>query len=64
MKGEVLTTLLLVGVAVAIVVGVAAPYFTKKNDTPIEQAAEAYIKKETGLDIDFSPDEKSDNLSE
>lgn len=64
MKGEIVTALLAIGVAVAIVVGVAVPYFTKKNDTPLEQAAEAFIKNETGVEYDFSPeDPKSDKVA-
>lgn len=37
--------------------GFLAYKLSGKNDTPIEQAAEAVLKTE-GIDIDFSPDDK------
>lgn len=45
--------------AIAFIAGIGAYVFTKKADSPIEQAAEAVIKIETGLDIDFSPEDKA-----
>jgi len=45
-------------IAIAVTVGIVAPYFLKKNDTPLEQAAEKIIKDQTGIDIDFSPEEE------
>lgn len=44
----------------ALVVGSAAYFISKKNDSPIEQAAEAVLKTQ-GVDIDFSPDDEVDN---
>jgi len=49
-----------------VVIGILTPRITKKDDTPIEQAAEAFILKETGQDVDFSPgaqDSKADTVS-
>lgn len=64
MKGEITVALILAGVVVAIIVGIAAPLITKKPDSPVEQAAEAYLKNETGLVIDFTPDDpKPGNLA-
>lgn len=47
---------LIVLVAVCVVVGVGAIVITKKNDTPAEQLAEKVLKDQTGLDVDFSPE--------
>lgn len=47
-----------IGVAIAIIVGVATPLITKKNDTMPEEMAEAYIYRQTGKQIDFSPSEE------
>jgi len=41
----------------ALVVGSAAYFISKKNDSPAEQAAEAVLKTQ-GVDIDFSPDDE------
>lgn len=49
-----MTIYILIGLVVAIVLGVFTPIVTKKPDTPIEQAAEMYIYKETGKEVDFS----------
>lgn len=38
-------------------VGLGAYTITKKNDSPVEQAAEAVLKSQ-GIDIDFSPDDE------
>lgn len=43
----------------ALCVGSAAYFISKKNDSAVEQAAEAVLKTQ-GVDIDFSPDD-SDN---
>lgn len=48
----------LIIIAVVGIVGYSAHKITKKDDTPIEEYAEDYIKKETGKDIDFTPDSK------
>ncbi len=46
-------------VIVALVIGVGMRFMKKPlpNDNPIEQAAEKVIKDNTGIDIDFSPEE-------
>lgn len=43
-------------IACAVSVGIAALVITKKNDSPVEQAAEAVLRTQ-GIDIDFSPDD-------
>ena len=46
-----------------LVIGSLTVAFTKKNDTPVEQAAEAVLRTQ-GIDIDFSrdaEDSKPDN---
>lgn len=48
------TLYVLIGIVVAIIAGFATPLITKKADTPIEQAAEVFIYKQTGKEIDFS----------
>ena len=45
-------------IAVVAIVGVSAKYIMKKDDSALEEAAENYIKDETGKDIDFTPDSK------
>ena len=35
--------------------GYSAHYIFKKNDTPLEQAAEKIIEEYTGYEIDFTP---------
>jgi len=40
----------------AMLVGSAAYFISKKNDSPAEQAAEAVLRTQ-GVDIDFSPDD-------
>lgn len=49
-------------VVILVLVGVGAAFFTKKDDTVIEEAAEAGIKQITGFDIDLTPssDEEDD----
>lgn len=42
----------------ALIIGFSAAHLSKKPDTPIEEAAEAVIKMTSGLDIEFSPDDK------
>jgi hypothetical protein len=42
----------------AMVVTIASVFFLGK-DNPVEQAAEAVVKAETGLDVDFTPEEES-----
>lgn len=46
----------------ALCVGSAAYFITKKNDSPIEQAAESVLKTQ-GVDIDFSPDDEEDDTN-
>lgn len=43
--------------AIAIVVGFSAHYITHKSNAAAEQMAEAVIKLESGIDVDFSPHE-------
>ncbi len=47
-------------IIVCVVVGVGATLITKKNDTTAEQLAEKVLKDETGIDIDFSPDDNNE----
>lgn len=44
--------------AIAAVVGIASIFIFKKDDGPVEQAAEQIIKAETGLDVDLSAEDK------
>ncbi len=44
-------------IAVAIIVGAGAHYFSGKDDSPIEQVSEQILKTK-GIDIDFSADAK------
>ena len=44
-------------IVVCVVVGVGAIFVTKKNDSVPEQLAEEVLKSQTGIDIDFSPDD-------
>lgn len=43
-------------VAVSLTVGLVSRHFLKKPDNPIEEIAEEFIRKESGVDIDLSPD--------
>ncbi len=45
---------------IALLFGLCAHVITRKNDSAIEQAAEAILKSE-GIDIDFSPDDDVGN---
>lgn len=47
----------------AMLVGSAAYFISKKNDSPVEQAAESVLKTQ-GVDIDFSPDDCDDETVE
>lgn len=47
----------------AMLVGGAAYFISKKNDSPVEQAAEAVLKTQ-GVNIDFSPDDCDDEMVE
>lgn len=58
-----MTVLSIIITTIALVVGYGAYYFTKKPDTPIEQIAENVIEKESGLQIDISPDHNQPNQS-
>lgn len=59
-----MTVLGIVITAVALVVGYGYHHFSKKNDTPIEQMAEAVIEKEAGIEIDFSAADKAQALED
>ena len=48
-------------VVVAMIIGIATYFISKKNDTLVEQVAEAILKTQ-GIDIDFSPDDYSLDL--
>ena len=50
-------------VLAAMLVGGSAYLITKKNDSPIEQAAEAILKSQ-GIDMDFSPDDDCGDVIE
>jgi sugar/nucleoside kinase (ribokinase family) len=56
MKSKGFAFIPVIVIIAALCVGSAAYFITKKNDSPIEQAAEAVLKTE-GVDIDFSPDD-------
>lgn len=49
-----------IGIVAAALSAVAIMHFIfkAKDDNPVEQAAEAIIKKETGVDIDLTPNNK------
>lgn len=44
----------------AVVVGVGSALLLKKDDGPIEEAAEAIIKQQTGVDVDLTPGSPED----
>ena len=54
-KGFAFIPVIIIGAALC--AGFLAYTISKKNDTPIEQAAEAVLKTQ-GVDIDFSPDDE------
>lgn len=56
MKSKGFTYLHILVIAGAIAVGVGAYFVSNKNDSPVEQAAEAVLHTQ-GVDIDFSPDD-------
>lgn len=61
MKSKGFAFIPVIVIIAALCVGSAAYFITKKNDSPIEQAAESVLKTQ-GVDIDFSPDdEENDN---
>lgn len=45
-------------VGVSLIVGAITTIVIKKKDNTIEQIAEKIIKAETGIDIDFTPEEQ------
>lgn len=49
--------------AAAICLGYGAHVVTKKDDSPVEQIAEAFLKTK-GIDIDFSADDKVEENKE
>lgn len=53
----------LILIAVALILGISAPYIFKKNDAVVEEISEEIIRYETGVDIDFSPDGAPDTKS-
>lgn len=55
MTSKISVTIQAIIVVVAMIVGIATYFISKKNDTLVEQVAEAILKTQ-GIDIDFSPD--------
>ena len=49
---------------ISIVIGSVAHIIFKKKDSVVEQVAERIIKEQTGIDIDFTPEEKEKPKSE
>jgi len=45
-------------VGISIVIGAVSTIIIKKKDNVVEQIAEKVIKDQTGIDIDFTPEEK------
>lgn len=50
--------LVLTIIIIAAAIGYGAAKYTKKDDGPIEEAAEQVIKNQIGIDIDLTPDSK------
>lgn len=48
--------ILIVCIFLAAVIGYFSPKVTKKDDSKTEELAEEFIKNETGMEIDFTPD--------
>lgn len=46
----------LIIVGVAVIVGTASRYIFKRSDNIVEEVAEQVIKKQTGIDVDLSPE--------
>lgn len=53
MKNKYMALLPLIIIIASLIVGALALVLSKKNDSPVEQAAEAILKTQ-GIDIDFS----------
>jgi hypothetical protein len=54
---------IIMGIAAAALIGLCSVLFLKKSDNPVEEAAEAYIEQEMGLDkgsIDLTPSSKEE----
>lgn len=51
---------------VSIVIGIGSRFIFKKKDHPIEEIAEKIIKEQTGIDVDFTPEngEKNKEIKE
>lgn len=58
-SGEIMTILGVLLTALALVVGYGYHHFSKKIDSPVEQMAEAVIEKESGIQVDFSAEDKA-----
>ena len=56
MKSQGFAFIPVIIIMAAMLLGGAAYFVSKKNDSPVEQAAEAVLRTQ-GVDIDFSPDE-------
>lgn len=61
-KAEEMTfTICVIIVAAAAIIGIASNKLAHMGqDNPVEEVAEEVIKKQTGLDIDLSPESKED----
>ena len=57
MKSKGFAFVPLILIASALCMGFLAYQISKKNDSPVEQAAEAVLKTQ-GVDVDFSPDDE------
>ena len=45
-------------IGASILIGVGSRYLLKKADNPIEEIAEQVFESQTGIEVDFSPEEK------
>lgn len=59
MKSKGFAFIPVIVIIAALCVGSAAFFISKKNDSAVEQAAEAVLKTQ-GVDIDFSPDDEDE----
>lgn len=53
-----MSTVVVITIVLALLVGASANKFFKKDDSIPEEIAEDVIKSQTGLDIDFTPESK------
>ncbi len=62
-SGEIMTIVSAIIIVVAVVIGSGAHYFSKKNDSVLEQVAESVLETE-GVKIDFSAVEKAQAVTD